>query len=335
MNLIQEDTALILDKFQSPFFDGKSVLITGASGLVGSYLLEYFQQLRSRQDSQLQLFVSSKSGEFVVPLANSTKVVSGDICDPNVLKKIPNADIVIHAAGYAQPGKFLGDPMKTLKINTQVTAELVEKVNTGGRFLFISSSEVYSGLKHPPFSENQIGNSATDHPRAAYIEGKRTGETISSIANQIGRISSSSIRLSLAYGPGTKPLDSRVMSDFINQALRESTITMRDQGNAWRTYGYISDILELIMSILINGKEKIYNVGGESRVQVKDLAELISELTSCKVISAKSSDQFLSGAPDDVWLDLTKSKNLSNKNEFVDLKEGLSRTILWHKLMSN
>lgn len=334
MNLIQEDVALNLDKFHSRFFDGKSVLITGASGLVGSYLLECFQQLRSLQDAPLQLIVSSKSGEFVVPLSDSTKVVSGDICDPNVLRKIPNADIVIHAAGYAQPGKFLGDPIKTLRINTQVTADLVEKVKPGGRFLFISSSEVYSGLTNPPYSENQIGSSATDHPRAAYIEGKRTGETISSIANQLGRISSSSIRLSLAYGPGTKPLDSRVMSDFINQALKDSCITMRDQGNAWRTYGYISDILELIMSIMINGNEKIYNVGGESRVQVKDLAGIISELTSCKVVSAKSSDQFLLGAPDDVWLDLTKSKSLSNKDNFVDLKEGVYRTILWHKLTS-
>jgi hypothetical protein len=88
------------------------------------------------------------------------------------------------------------------------------------------------------------------------------------------------------------------------------------------------------MSIMIYGNEKIYNVGGESKVQVMNLPGLISEPTSCKVVSATSSDQFLLGAPDDVWLDLTKSKSLSNKSNFVDLKQGLSRTILGHKLTS-
>jgi nucleoside-diphosphate-sugar epimerase len=331
MSLIRKDVSSMASCIDPDFFHSKSILITGASGLVGTYLLEYFQQLQKNKDCDLRLYASSLTGEFVIPLSEGTQILKGDISEGDFIGNMPTFDIVIHAAGYAQPGKFLINPLKTLKINSDSTARLIEKVRPGGRFLFISSSELYSGLQNPPFTEEQIGSTNTTHPRAAYIEGKRAGETIVSIANKAGVAMASSVRLSLAYGPGTKVDDSRVMSHFINQSLSESKIILRDAGTSWRTYGYITDLVELCLKILSNGTEDVYNVGGVSRIQILDLAKLIARKTQSTVIPNNSSNSYLAGAPEDVWLSLDKVLRLSEKVNFVELEEGLDRTIEWQR----
>jgi nucleoside-diphosphate-sugar epimerase len=211
------------------------------------------------------------------------------------------------------------------------TKELIKKVNIGGKFLFISSSEVYSGLKTPPFIENQIGTTNTNHIRAAYIEGKRTGEAIVATAKRLNNIDSKSVRLSLAYGPGTKTGDSRAINTFIRQAITSSQIVLKDDGHAMRTYCYITDAIEMCLNVLDKGANDIYNVAGNSRVSILDLARLIAELTNVKVNLPENSNNSLKGAPEDVWLDLKSTLSLSNKSEFVSLRIGVQNTIKWQK----
>ena len=99
--------------------------------------------------------------------------------------------------------EFMQNPVKTLQLNTSTTLLLFEKLLPGGKFLFISTSELYSGLSHPPFTEQQIGTTNTTHPRACYIEGKRCGEAIVNAFREQG-VNAKSARLALAYGPGTE-----------------------------------------------------------------------------------------------------------------------------------
>jgi nucleoside-diphosphate-sugar epimerase len=219
----------------------------------------------------------------------------------------------------------------TIALNTTSTLELVKKVRTGGKFLFISSSEVYSGLKTSPFIEDQIGTTNTNHIRSAYIEGKRTGEAIVSTAKRLNNIDAKSVRLSLAYGPGTKPGDSRAINTFINQAITSSQIVLKDDGHAMRTYCYITDAIEMCLNVLDKGANDIYNVAGNSRVSILDLAKLIAELTNVKVNLPENSNNSLKGAPEDVWLDLKSTLSLSNKSEFVSLRIGVQNTIKWQK----
>jgi len=201
-------------------------------------------------------------------------------------------------------------------------------LNVNGKFLFISTSELYSGLPHPPYNESQIGTTNTTHPRSCYIEGKRCGEAICNAFRQNG-VAAKSARLALAYGPGTRPDDKRVLNAFIEKAFK-GKITLMDQGNAKRTYCYVSDAVEILWNILLKGTEPLYNVGGFSHTTISELAEKIGTYLNIPV-EYPDKEQDLVGAPDDVYLDMNKVKQEFRKTDWVNFDEGLQRTINWQK----
>jgi len=331
MSIISSDIERIISNTDLEFLNGKEILVTGASGLVGSYFVQTMQTLNENGKGPSRVYVSSKTGVFQFNLNPIVEVLIGDLTNKVFVEKLPYFDVIIHAACYAQPGKFLSNPIETLSLNTTSTIELIKKVKSGGKFLFISSSEVYSGLKSPPFSEHQIGTTNTNHFRSPYIEGKRTGESIVSAIKNQGKIDAKSIRLSLAYGPGTKIDDSRVINSFISQAITSSKIILKDSGNAMRTYCYISDAIEMIFSILNSGLDDVYNVGGNSRTSILELANLIANSTNSYVEFAEDKISGLKGAPDDVWLDMSRTLSLVKKSKFISLDYGIENTIKWQK----
>src|SRR3989344_5346427 len=245
----------------------KTVLITGASGLVGTYFLAGLKYIPVKNRPKKIYAVCQNSPEKhwkEIALSIKATIIKGDLTDDSFLDKLPEADLIIHASGYGQPGKFMIDSFKTIKLNTTVTMKLLEKLKPEGKFLFLSSSEVYSGLTKPPHKENEIGTTNTDHPRSCYIEAKRCGEAIV-FAALAKNIDAKSARLSLAYGPGTKTDDKRAINGFIGRAITERKIELMDAGEALRTYCYITDATQMMWNILLHGKENIYNVGGISR----------------------------------------------------------------------
>lgn len=335
--IIIKDAENIINKVSFAPLDNKSILITGASGLIGTYLLACLYLISSSKQFKIKVnpLIRSDLQKFITPLIKSMdcSIYQGDITDRQFCKTLPKTDFIIHAAGYGQPGKFMEDPIKTIQINTSATLDLFEHLNRGGSFLFLSSSEVYSGLINPPFNESQIGNTNTDHPRSSYIEGKRTGETICNEYRRLG-INAKSARVSLAYGPGTKQHDKRVLNSFIEKALMHGKIDMLDRGEAKRTYCYITDAVEILWKILLFGKDNIYNVGGVSRTTIAELAKLIAKETGVSVVFPKNSSDLV-GAPDDVYLDLTKVEQEFGKLKFVSLEQGIKTTINWQKKLYN
>ncbi|HEY3331661.1 MAG TPA: NAD-dependent epimerase/dehydratase family protein [Capsulimonadaceae bacterium] len=313
---------------------GKEVLITGASGLIGQYLLASFGRAAAcgYSPKNLYLVVYHEPPPYFAILCHDLPVtiIKADLADPAAATSLPSADIVIHAAGYGQPGKFLADPVRTLRLNTLATFTTLDTLTPGGKYVFVSSSEVYSGLTIPPFREEQIGTTNTDHPRACYIEGKRAGEAIVN-AHRLNGVSAKSARLSLAYGPGTRPDDTRVMSNFIKKALYNGRIEMLDAGTAWRTYIYVVDAVELILDVLFRGTHAIYNVGGSSRTTIRNLATSIGDRLNVPVSLPHEQSGGLAGAPDDVFLDMSRSQREFGKTAFVTFEDGLDRTITWQK----
>jgi nucleoside-diphosphate-sugar epimerase len=223
------------------------------------------------------------------------------------------------------------DPVKTLKLNTSTTLALFDCLAAGGRFLFVSSAEVYSGLPDPPYKETQIGSTNTTHPRSCYIEGKCCGEAICNAYRARG-IQASSARLALAYGPGTKPGDRRVINAFIERGITQGKITLQDMGIAKRTYCYVSDAVEILCHILLSGKEPIYNVGGFSRITIAKLAKEIGRYLDVPV-EFPAEAQELGGAPDDVSLDMSLAANEFKKTQYVPFEEGLVKTVKWQKAL--
>ncbi len=236
--------------------------------------------------------------------------------------RLPKADYIIHAAGYGQPAKFSKEKLKTIYANTDILHSLFKRLKPGGKFLYISTSEIYSGAK-PPYKETDIGTTSPLHPRACYIEGKRCGEAICLAYREQG-FDVKIARLGLGYGPGTKKGDTRALHSFIEQAITTGKIVLMDKGESIRTYCYIDDVIQMLLHILFDGKDIVYNVGGTSRITIAELALLIGKLTGAKVIFGEKG---LEGAPEDVSLDLSKWGD----RQFIQLEEGLKKTIKWQK----
>jgi nucleoside-diphosphate-sugar epimerase len=334
VDIIIQDAAQICDKVSFDGIIGKTILITGASGLIGGYFiacLKYLSQMRNIRFTTVAA-MQNEPLPYLKELLNfdNVNIYRGDLTSAEFIGILPKADIIIHAAGYGQPGRFLQDQIKTLKLNTFSMFVLFDKLAENGKFLFVSTSELYSGLNNPPFKEHEIGTTNTVHPRACYIEAKRCGEAICNAYRTKG-VDAKSVRLALAYGPGTRPGDMRVLNSFIEKALN-GQITLLDQGQAKRTYCYISDAIEIMWNVLLFGKDPIYNVGGNSRTTIGELAHKTGSYLKVPVIFPADIKD-MSGAPDDVYLDMTKVRLEFGKNEYVSLDEGLANTIEWQKAL--
>jgi nucleoside-diphosphate-sugar epimerase len=280
----------------------KKLLITGAYGLVGSTICKVLD--RDYPDIEV----------------TKIKCTDGLIGLPTV-----NYDYVIFGAGYGQPQMFSKQKIETIQINTDHVTCSFNKIKTDGKFLYVSSSEIYSGAK-TPYKETYIGTTTPQHPRACYIEGKRCGEAICMAYKEQG-YDVKIARLALGYGPGTKKGDTRVLNQLIEQALTTGRIKLKDKGEAIRTYCYIDDVAEMMLKILFEGKDCVYNVGGDSTVTIEGLAKKIGEITNCTV---ELGDTKLEGAPDNVRLDMKKTLS-EFPMQFTPLGEGLKRTIEYQK----
>jgi len=330
--LIIKDIKKLVSAIDFSLLSNKSILITGASGLIGTYILASLTQARKLSKLDFKVTITTYSEiapylkELMLPCDSVTKI---DLADYLKTEQLDTFDFIFHSAGYGQPGKFMINPIKTICLNSTLTAQLLGHLRRGGRFLFVSSSEVYSGLTKPPFTEEQIGTTNPQHPRACYIEGKRSGEAIcSNFPPEAG--TAVSARLSLAYGPGVKFGDARVLNSFIQKSLADHQIKMLDLGDARRTYCYVADAVEMLLKIWLFGKHKVYNVGGVSRTTIKGLAQKIGDLTKSKVLVPESG-QKVTGSPEDVYSDLSLYDQEFGLPLYLNLNDGLINTINWYE----
>ena len=311
--------------------NNKSIIITGATGLIGYNLLKLLKELVELEHFKLKVYAIHKNPLpfFMIDLAQIFDFIQGDLVSLTKEGALPNVDIIIHGAGYGQPEKFMEDPYLTIELNTHITNLLLKKARD--KFLFISTSELYSGLSKSEFYETEVGNSNTNHPRAPYIESKRLGECLTLLANENYKINANVARLSLAYGPGVKLNDSRVLNQLIYRGLTENRIILRDSGNNIRSYLYISSAIYILILILIKGKGEIYNVGGDSEVSIRELGEKISQILEVDFSFPLNKSENVS--PTNVKLNLEKTISLTGPIKFSGINDGLLSTIEWYKFL--
>jgi nucleoside-diphosphate-sugar epimerase len=197
----------------------------------------------------------------------------------------------------------------------------------------MSSSEIYNKNKNKNLTENDIGLTNTDDPRASYIEAKRCGEAIINIYKKNHNIDAKSIRLCLAYGPGSKKNDGRVLYQFIERSIKNKSLEIQDSGLAKRKYIYVLDAIKMMLNILAFGKETTYNIAGQESVTIKSLAKKITDIFNVKLHIKNNGS--LSGSPKHISLSIKRYVDEFGKINLTKIDDGLKKAVDWHKLLMN
>ena len=331
LEIIYNDANRVINSLDFSKLKDKKVLITGSTGLIGLHIVASLVELKKKYNLEIYCWINSSIDKKINSLFENCNIIKGDLTNAKFVENINDKfDIIIHSAGYAQPQKFTENKLNTIRLNTEAIINLFNLLNKNGTFVFASTSEIYSGLSKENILESEIGTTTPDHPRACYIESKRCGETICHAFKDKG-FDVKIARISLAYGPGTRLNDTRVMHNIIDKALLDGQVTLLDSGSSIRTYCYVSDVVEMLWNITLHGKEIVYNIGGISKISIKELANNISTKLNANLTIPENDNQGLSGNPKLVNIGLEKYMKEFNKNNFVGIDDGIKNTIDWQK----
>ena len=284
-------------KYSWSYLKNKSLLITGASGLIGSFLIDVVMFLNNHIKLNCQIIAVCRNEKKAQKRFNKylktglLTVISHDVNIPFDIKESVN--YIIHAASNTHPKLYSSDPIGTITTNVIGTYNLLQLAIEKHieRFIFLSSVEIYGENVNnlPKFKEDDLGYINCNTLRAGYPESKRTGEALINAYIDNKGLDAVIVRLSRIYGPTIDINDSKAMSQFINRAVMGEDIVLKSAGNQYFSYNYVGDAVSAILFLLLNGENnEAYNVADESSdITLKNLANLIAKKVNTKVIFEK------------------------------------------------
>jgi UDP-glucuronate decarboxylase len=286
-SIIAEDISHIIERFNGfSEFNNKTILISGAAGVLPSYLVDTLMSLDAKFKIKIIALVRSKKKaekRFIHWKEDHRLIlVEHDICNPFIPKI--NIDFIIHAASQASPKYYGIDPVGTLNANILGTLNLLNLARDQNveSFLFFSSGEVYGEVsdENCPIKENYFGFLDPTNVRSCYGESKRMAENMCvSYHSQFG-VKAKIVRPFHTYGPGLQLDDGRVFADFISNVLEKKDIELKSDGTAIRAFCYISDATIGFLTILLFGMDgQAYNMGNPNEEKsILELAKIVANL---------------------------------------------------------
>ena len=341
LEVITDECQNLFDKVEVKQLRNKNILVTGANGLIGGFLADFFNFLNTRHAYNINLYLTSYSQPSKLSRIphlvgkNNITYFSWDCSQKVDHNKLPDKiDYVFFCSGYGQPSKFLENNIKTMLINIVGLESILDYINShgGGSLLFLSTSEIYGNPPDEmlPTPEEYGGLYELDSNRAAYKESKKAGEVICKEYNKSEHVNTKIARIALTYGPGALLTDNRVLQEFIFKARNDGQINMLDEGSSIRNYLYITDSAEILLNIVLNGKEIVYNVGGDREpVSIYQLASIIADKFNVNVFRGATKNALNKSAPKNVGLSMKKYRTEFNKNQNINLNSGIQKTIEW------
>lgn len=328
------DVDLPWDKLQN-----KSLLLSGATGLLGSFLVDVLMQknqyglnctihaLGRTQKKAEERFLKWWGDEHLIFL-------SYDVNKPFVGEDLETIDYVLHLASNTHPVQYATDPIGTITTNIIGLQNMLDLavIHHTTRFAFASSNEIYGENRGDVdmFEENYCGYIDSNTLRAGYPESKRCGEALCQAYRVQKNLNVVIPRFTRSYGPTMLLTDTKAISQFIRKGVASEDIVLKSAGTQNYSYTYMADAIYGLLTVLLCGENgEAYNIADEaSNITLKDLAWIISNHAGKQVVFEIPDAVEVAGysKATKALLDGSKLKRLGWE-PFYTIKEGIPRTI--------
>jgi len=327
-------------------FKDKTILVTGGAGFLGSWVCDVLISQGADVICMDNISSGQKGNIIHLEKKSNFRFIMHDISKPiyfgqvhpkyTSVPDIHKIDIVMHMASRASPFEFQNFPISILKSNTFGTFNALGIANKHNAiFYYSSTSEVYGNPPDEaiPTPETYYGYVNPIGPRSCYDEAKRCGEAyIMAYMLEYG-INAHITRIFNTYGPRIRSgkLFGRVIPNFVHQALKDEDITVFGDGSQTRSFTYVVDEIEGILTDVMEEKARgiVINVGNDKETTILELAQKIIELTNSNskiVFKPLPIDDPVRRQPK-----LDRAREILKWEPTTPLEEGLKKTISWYK----
>ena len=302
----------------------KTILISGCCGFIGSNLCDFYLKKDFKVIGLDNLLTGDISNINDSLKKSNFKFVRHDICNEIIINE--KIDYILHFASTASPADYLKYPIKTLRIGSLGTENMLKlAVKNKATILVASTSEVYGDPLEHPQSENYFGNVNSVGPRGVYDEAKRYLEALTTAYKKKKKLDVRIIRIFNTYGPKMRKNDGRAIPNFINQAITNKDFTVYGDGNQTRSFCYIDDTIEGINKLLFSNYDLPINIGNPKEYNINQLVLKIKDIIKCKgkiTYSELPENDPMVRKPN---IDL--AKKILKWNPKINLDKGLKKTI--------
>ncbi len=242
-------------------------------------------------------------------------------------------DAVLHFASPASPNPkspvgYFNLPIQTMKAGALGTHNTLGVAKAyGARFLLASTSEIYGDPEVHPQKENYPGNVDPVGTRAVYDEAKRFAESLTMAYHRTHDVNTRIARIFNTYGPRMDLEDGRALPNFLKQAMLGQPLTVYGDGSQTRSFCYVDDLIEGIVSLLNSDEHLPINLGNPIEMTILEFAEAINRITGNQAGITFLADERSARDPQRRQPDISRAKNILNWEPKVGLEEGIAKTI--------
>lgn len=318
--------------------DNKTILITGATGMMGKYLIEALLCRNTLYKKKTKIIAVGRNADKFEARFQDIRddecltFIQHDVQQP--FRITERLDYILHMASNTHPKQYASDPINTEMTNILGAYHLLElaSANPGCRFVFTSSTDIYGDNRSEKefFEETDCGYIDCNTLRAGYIEGKRAVEALCNAYKEEKAVDFVIARLCRIYGGTMQLEDSKAVSQFIKNAVKGEDIILKSAGNQIFSYLYIYDAVTALITIMTEGiSGEAYNVSDNGQaLSLKELAELLAGIGNSKVVFGEPEMLEKKGGSTcrNVKLASGKLEGLGWKAQ-VDIKDGLAATV--------
>jgi dTDP-glucose 4,6-dehydratase len=303
-------------------------VVTGGAGFIGSHLCRQLvargwdvvavDNLITGRHSNIAELIETGRLEFVQHDVSAGLPVEGPV------------DAVLHFASPASPPDYLRHPIATLDVGSNGTRNALELAKAhAARFILASTSEVYGDPLVHPQQESYWGNVNPIGPRSVYDESKRFAEALTFAFHRTYDMDIGVVRIFNTYGPGLRPGDGRVVSNFLVQAMDGESLTVYGDGGQTRSFCYVDDEVRGILALLESGEVGPVNIGNPDEFTVLELARTVLDVTGSS--SEIVFEELPADDPTRRRPDITRARELLGWEPEIPLREGIERTLEWYR----